>query len=698
MVTIIGWSVAILGQLGVFYLLFRFLITTRRKGVWYGVMFLPLLLTLWFGYELFLGDNLKLIPSILAALVSALSAGLLWVLLPETKEAFTRYDQIRSEKEEVQSILDQLPVFVVLKSLGGTYQKVNSAFAQMLGKAIEILVGRSDADFFPPKIAQLFAEEQQRTIESKRVVTRRVELLTTRGKRWYEITFSTIVDKLGMTRSVLVCGQDITEVVDRTQSLETNLNLSQVLNHMTRKLLTCESETELWDFLLEFMEKIASTPYVTLALIAKDRDSLIIEKSHMADVIQVGTSIHSPSGLFGRVVQSSQMQWSERDAEWGNLLSGEEGKELGWAVGIPICLESKVVGVVGLFYKQSETELIEQRKDVLVEGAKIAGLVLKDMRYHRELAQRIACTQRDLEQSVLRQRIEHFLTALATRLVSAAPQQIDSLLEKAIGSFAEYVGAEKSYVYFFKKGDGGLQAYYRWATSGKLLPPTEILEPFDSLVSWILEKVNRQEIVVLSRSSEIPEGVQVYFDAQEIDFLVAIPMVLRRTVVGYFGLEGRQDTEGVIFDQTASVKAMADLIVNAIDRKWAAEELEERMRLVGEKITQLEIHNQRSKLLTEMGDLLQSCRTADEAFPIVARYSQMLMPNSTGSLYLLRILQDVAEKVAEWGNESSGENELVLSECWGIRRGRVHVARNVEGPLCDHLGIPIPETGMSVYL
>ncbi len=53
------------------------------------------------------------------------------------------------------------------------------------------------------------------------------------------------------------------------------------------------------------------------------------------------------------------------------------------------------------------------------------------------------------------------------------------------------------------------------------------------------------------------------------------------------------------------------------------------------RLALLEQHNSENILLKELGDLLQICRTVDEAYPIIARYAQQLVPVGSGALYLM---------------------------------------------------------------
>ena len=55
------------------------------------------------------------------------------------------------------------------------------------------------------------------------------------------------------------------------------------------------------------------------------------------------------------------------------------------------------------------------------------------------------------------------------------------------------------------------------------------------------------------------------------------------------------------------------------------EELQARMQKSDQDKASIERRAQESALIAEMGDLLQACRTADEAYPIIARYASPLL-------------------------------------------------------------------------
>ncbi|MCS6906879.1 MAG: diguanylate cyclase [Anaerolineales bacterium] len=696
MVATSGWILSIIGQGIVFVLLIRFLRHSQRRGAWWALTALPLLMIVFCAYQVFQSGNSQPVAAFFIAAASMLCAVLLWLLLPSVQEALTQYERTRLEHEELRLVFEHLPNPIVIKDLDLRYRMANPAFAQSIGKAVEGLIGHSDAAFFPPRIAQVLEEGGKSAVATKSPAVRKLELTTVKGQRWFEVTLIPLLDRVANARGILVHAQDLTETVRTCALLEDQLRSARLLLLALQRMLACRGEEELWDISTEIIEEIGGTPYVVLLMALDEPESFLVKSARKADCFKIGERVRL-SGFFGGDDSRDKLQVGEADAGWKGIFRNGTGQGLDLVVSVAIFKEDHIEGVIALFYERSEGEKIERGKEILADLAKFIGIKLSELSNRAQIQSQLSQVREELERHALHQRLERFLVALATRLVNASPHQIQGLLERAIGSFAEYLNAQRSYVYLFKEG-GGLVAQYRWAEAGKLLPPSEIPEPYDEAMSWLVERLNRQEVVVLSRSGEMSGPFRVYLEAQDIDSWVAVPMVSQRTVVGYFGLEGKAETHRLIYDQMSLLKSMAEIVVVALERKRNAEELEKQLRVLSEKMTHLEWRNQRNKLLAEMGDLLQSCRTADEAFPIVSRYAQALLPQSAGSLYLLRSVRDMAEKVASWGSEASGANELALNECWGIRRGKIHVVHNASGPLCDHLGSSIPERYVCVPL
>jgi diguanylate cyclase (GGDEF)-like protein len=90
--------------------------------------------------------------------------------------------------------------------------------------------------------------------------------------------------------------------------------------------------------------------------------------------------------------------------------------------------------------------------------------------------------------------------------------------------------------------------------------------------------------------------------------------------------------------------------------------------------------------LTALGQLLQSCLTADEVYGVVPHAMQRLFPDGSGALTLVGGSGDVMETMAIWGTNPPHQGVFEPAECWAFRRGRPHLLSDLDSPVrCAHL-------------
>ena len=91
--------------------------------------------------------------------------------------------------------------------------------------------------------------------------------------------------------------------------------------------------------------------------------------------------------------------------------------------------------------------------------------------------------------------------------------------------------------------------------------------------------------------------------------------------------------------------------------------------------------------LSEAIDILQSCQTVDEAFAIAANTLPTLVSADRGALYMTSPSRDKVEAVALWGDDPKADKVFAPDQCWGLRRGKLHVVDDPASPLrCGHVG------------
>lgn len=92
------------------------------------------------------------------------------------------------------------------------------------------------------------------------------------------------------------------------------------------------------------------------------------------------------------------------------------------------------------------------------------------------------------------------------------------------------------------------------------------------------------------------------------------------------------------------------------------------------------------QLIREMTDLLQSCQKMDEAYPIIKTALVALFPQTAGGVYIMDTQSRALALVDQWG-QADLENLFMPDDCWGMRRGRIHIAGNGHtiNPICRHV-------------
>jgi diguanylate cyclase (GGDEF)-like protein len=105
---------------------------------------------------------------------------------------------------------------------------------------------------------------------------------------------------------------------------------------------------------------------------------------------------------------------------------------------------------------------------------------------------------------------------------------------------------------------------------------------------------------------------------------------------------------------------------------------------------ELEQRGREMSLLAEMGELLESCQSLDEAYAVIARVAEPLFEGDAGAVYVMASSRSAAEAVAAWGTPRPMRSVFSPTDCWALRRGRLHAVRDGDSELkCPHVDEPI---------
>ncbi|MGD1806589.1 PAS domain S-box protein [Dapis sp. BLCC M126] len=108
-------------------------------------------------------------------------------------------------------------------------------------------------------------------------------------------------------------------------------------------------------------------------------------------------------------------------------------------------------------------------------------------------------------------------------------------------------------------------------------------------------------------------------------------------------------------------------------------------------VNELELRNQEMVLLGKMNEFLQVCASAQEAEKMLGDLLKPLFPGCCGSIFRMINGENLLAMVANWGECVPNLPIFQPSECWALRRGRIHlVEADSSSLLCQHINATTP--------
>ena len=166
----------------------------------------------------------------------------------------------------------------------------------------------------------------------------------------------------------------------------------------------------------------------------------------------------------------------------------------------------------------------------------------------------------------------------------------------------------------------------------------------------------------------------------------------------------RQTTKVALRDSTGKITGLVGISRDITKEK----EIEEALKRSNEKLTAgisaLEQTSRENERLSEMIDLLQACPNTEEACLVIGDQLGKFFPDDSGILYLFHASRNILDRASSWGPVLSDPLVFKPDDCWGLRRGRMHIvetdisipdqAKPAPSLICPH----IAQEGAADYL
>ena len=122
---------------------------------------------------------------------------------------------LADERDLLQGTLDSIPDHIYVKDAGGHFLRVNTAVAKFFGLPLpQAVQGKTDFDFFPRGLAQIFCDEEQQILHSGQTLVNREAAITDRSDepRWVLTTKVPLRNREGKIVGLIGINRDITSM------------------------------------------------------------------------------------------------------------------------------------------------------------------------------------------------------------------------------------------------------------------------------------------------------------------------------------------------------------------------------------------------------------------------------------------------------------------------------------------------------
>ena len=130
-----------------------------------------------------------------------------------------------------------------------------------------------------------------------------------------------------------------------------------------------------------------------------------------------------------------------------------------------------------------------------------------------------------------------------------------------------------------------------------------------------------------------------------------------------------------LFDMKTSMLRLADgnldIVVNGTRRQDELGEMARTIEVFHATSLERQKLNREARLLSQLNEWLQSCKSLDELYRMVGEFLARLLPGCAGSLYIYANSRDVLESTHAW-NGGKTVATMHPDDCWGLRRGRIY--------------------------
>jgi diguanylate cyclase (GGDEF)-like protein/PAS domain S-box-containing protein len=191
---------------------------------------------------------------------------------------------------------------------------------------------------------------------------------------------------------------------------------------------------------------------------------------------------------------------------------------------------------------------------------------------------RIEIAERKAFEKALRHRVEmeSLVAAISTQFINLSMDEIDQEINAALLSIGTFSGVDRSYIFRISEDAVTMDNTYEWCAEG-ISPQIGNLQRIPcAQIPWWMEQLNHLDDICIPRVADLPveaSAEREILDAQDIQSLVVVPLVRRKSLFGFLGFDSVRQEKVWSEEDIKLLRLIGEIFVSAFDREQAVEAL-----------------------------------------------------------------------------------------------------------------------------
>ena len=169
---------------------------------------------------------------------------------------------------------------------------------------------------------------------------------------------------------------------------------------------------------------------------------------------------------------------------------------------------------------------------------------------------------------------EQLIANLSKLFISLAPEEIETGILGALRIVGAFSGVDRSYLFLFSNRLRMMDNTHEWCAPGIEPMQNRLRNLHTSTFPWLMSKMTALEVAHIPDVNSLPPEAETEkgeFQAEGIQSLVSVPIVSRKTLIGFLGFDAVRTKKYWTEESILLLKVVGEIIGNALERRWAAE-------------------------------------------------------------------------------------------------------------------------------